>query len=311
MRSDFSASKPAPWGRVTDAAGGIDRWVYASSDLGPSGLYVDPADVKGFRSVNGFDPLAPRRYIRAVGNMVYYGVLQKPDDLWRPGSTLLDVLRVSTVLVNPPSTTPDPGAGTKLGTAHPVPVLPLVRYDYQPKLADAYLVGAVERRSLSDITDAVAGLKPFDPGTTALMEDACAGCDAIRTPGPAGTVTADRWRTQDVRVDVRADRNAMLVVSQAWFPGWHASVDGHAAPVARVDGIVQGVPLPAGRHRVELSYQAPGARTGTVITLLSAVLLGGWALVTRRRVPRRGGAAEHDHRHAKGPPVDAGTGGGA
>ncbi|MCU1447933.1 MAG: hypothetical protein JWP02_103, partial [Acidimicrobiales bacterium] len=115
MKSDFSASEPALWGRVTDAAGGIDRWVYASSDLGPSGLYVDPTDVKGFRSVNGFDPLAPRRYIRAVGNMVYYGVVQKPDDFWRPGSSLLDVLRVSTVIVNPPSTTPDPGSGTKLG----------------------------------------------------------------------------------------------------------------------------------------------------------------------------------------------------
>src|SRR5205807_5957577 len=75
MTSDFSSHKPTPWGVVTNAAGGIDRWVYASTDLGPSGLYVDPTDVKGLRSVNGFDPLAPRQYIRSAGDMVYYGVL--------------------------------------------------------------------------------------------------------------------------------------------------------------------------------------------------------------------------------------------
>jgi hypothetical protein len=283
MTSTFSRANPTPWGRVGDAPGGIDRWVYASSDLAPTGLYVDPTDVKGMRSVNGFDPLAPRRYIRAVGDMVYYGVLQKPDDLWRPGSALLDVLRVSTVLVNPASTNPPPPPETALGPGRPVAGLPLVRYDYRPRLADTYLVGSVERRPLADILRAVSGKSSFAPDSTALVEDSCRVCSAARTPGPAGTVTTSRWHTQDVRVDLHADRAAMLVVSQAWFPGWQASVDGHAAPVVRVDGVVQGVPVPAGRHRVALRYQAPGVRAGAAVSALSVVLLAGWALVARRR----------------------------
>jgi len=45
--------------------------------------------------------------------------------------------------------------------------------------------------------------------------------------------------------------------------------------VVRVDGLVQGVPVPAGSHRVELAYRAPGLRAGFLITLgtLAAVLL--------------------------------------
>ena len=54
-----------------------------------------------------------------------------------------------------------------------------------------------------------------------------------------------------------------------------AVIDGQVVPVVRVDGLVQGVPVPAGSHRVELAYRAPGLRTGFLITLgtLTAILL--------------------------------------
>src|SRR5207245_9033778 len=130
---------------------------------------------KGFRSVNGFDPLAPRRYLRAVGDMVYYGVLRRPDDLWRPGSQLLDLLRVTTVLVNPPSTDDPPGADSPLGAGRPVPNLPLVPYEYRPRLPDAFLVGSVERRPLTEILKAVSGRASFGADSTALVEARCRG----------------------------------------------------------------------------------------------------------------------------------------
>ena len=44
-------------------------------------------------------------------------------------------------------------------------------------------------------------------------------------------------------------------------------LDGRAVPVVRVDGLVQGVPVPAGARRVELFYRAPGLRLGFAVSL--------------------------------------------
>ena len=83
------------------------------------------------------------------------------------------------------------------------------------------------------------------------------------------------WGSNRVGVTVDATRPAMLVLSQAWSPGWEAVIDGQVVPVVRVDGLVQGVPVPAGSHRVELAYRAPGLRAGFLVTLgtLAAILL--------------------------------------
>jgi uncharacterized membrane protein YfhO len=83
------------------------------------------------------------------------------------------------------------------------------------------------------------------------------------------------WGLNRVGVTVDATRPAMLVLSQAWSPGWEARIDGHVVPVVRADGLVQGVPVPAGSHRVELAYRAPGLRPGFLVGVgtLGSILL--------------------------------------
>src|SRR5207245_51331 len=55
---------------VPDAPGGIDRYADLSSAASREIRdEVDLAAVSGRRSVNGFDPLAPRDYLHAAGHM--------------------------------------------------------------------------------------------------------------------------------------------------------------------------------------------------------------------------------------------------
>src|SRR5207248_1367077 len=63
---------------------------------------VDIAATNGSRSVNGFDPLAPRDYLEAAGDMSYFGLVTTPAAFTRPQSHLLDLLRVSVVLDDDP-----------------------------------------------------------------------------------------------------------------------------------------------------------------------------------------------------------------
>lgn len=52
------------------------------------------------------------------------------------------------------------------------------------------------------------------------------------------------------------DETAILVLPQAWAPGWQARVDGKPAPVRRVGGVLVGVEVPAlGPHSVEVVYR--------------------------------------------------------
>lgn len=67
---------------------------------------------------------------------------------------------------------------------------------------------------------------------------------------------------------------AILVLPQAWAPGWRAWVDGQPAPVRRVGGVLIGVEVPAlGPHNVEVVYRPLADFVGVGITGSSLLML--------------------------------------
>lgn len=58
-----------------------------------------------------------------------------------------------------------------------------------------------------------------------------------------------------MELKVSTDQNAFLVYSENYFPDWRAKVDGRPVTVYRTDGTLLGVPVPAGEHRVVLTYR--------------------------------------------------------
>jgi hypothetical protein len=202
--------------------------------------------------------------------------------LWAPDSRVLDLLRVTTVIVDPKSTVTLPPPG-RLGPAHPAPRAPVLRYDYTPRLDEAFVVGAVDVRSRSAVVDAIHGVKPFDPTQVALVEEKCDGCQRATTPGPAGRAGPVRWGRSSASFDVDADRSGLVVVSQAWFKGWSATVDGSSVPLVRADGLILGAPVTAGHHRIEFRYRPPAMVAGIVVSAVTTVGLVAWAVVDQRR----------------------------
>jgi len=78
----------------------------------------------------------------------------------------------------------------------------------------------------------------------------------------------------------------MLVLSDVYYPGWVATVDGLPAPLYQTDYLLRGLPVKAGKHRVEMRYTAPAARTGLALSIISALLIFS-IVVLRRRIERR------------------------
>jgi uncharacterized membrane protein YfhO len=80
-----------------------------------------------------------------------------------------------------------------------------------------------------------------------------------------------------------------LLVSENYFPGWSATVDGRVTPAYRADFNLIGVPLPAGARAIDLSFRDPALSVGKGITVFASLiaLLGLAAgLVADRRARR-------------------------
>jgi uncharacterized membrane protein YfhO len=86
-----------------------------------------------------------------------------------------------------------------------------------------------------------------------------------------------------MEIDVTAANSGMLVLSEMYYPGWVAKVNGQATKIYRVDGGLRGIPVSAGGNRVEVEYASTTFRVGAAISLLTlACFLIGWYLTWKR-----------------------------
>jgi len=84
--------------------------------------------------------------------------------------------------------------------------------------------------------------------------------------------------------------SSLLILTDIFYPGWKAFVDGRPAPIRRVDYLLRGVALPPGSHRVEFRYQPASFRAGWIISLLGLLVTVAAAVIgwrTHRRAPQR------------------------
>lgn len=103
------------------------------------------------------------------------------------------------------------------------------------------------------------------------------------TPESDGDVllVLDEPRHQDWRVTTT--QPTLLVVSDAYYPGWQATLDGEAAELLRANVAFRAVAVPAGEHIVEFRYEPRSVRVGLWISLLS--LAGALGLLVASVLP--------------------------
>ncbi len=104
--------------------------------------------------------------------------------------------------------------------------------------------------------------------------------DAAKFPALAGpAASADLGRVEiaalqpnEVRLQVEAWRNAVLVASETYWRDWHASVDGVEQPLVRADGVLRAIYVPAGRHQVRMWIVPRMLRTAGIVSLAGVLL---------------------------------------
>ena len=123
----------------------------------------------------------------------------------------------------------------------------------------------------------------FDPNRAALFDQSAdvAVASAVRALPEPLAITANVTRYQPGAVEIAlsapAPEGAALVVSENYYPGWRATVDGKPGRLGRADLTFIGVELPAGARTVSLEFTSPAYQTGKTITWI-AIIVGLLAL---------------------------------
>lgn len=270
------------------------------ADIGSSSL-VPPngALVYGLYGLAGYDPLIPVPIVELVG-IAEDQLARARSNFFGPfragtaRSPVFDLLGIENVVGRLDLLSGPGGPGTPLlrrPDAFP-PAFVAGCWDVVPpgRVLDRLArMTSAELRGTVVVGDVPAARSALGPGATGGTEAGCA----------AGEARVARYEPERVTMDVEADRPSVVVLSDAWFPGWEATVDGDRAPLLRVDHALRGVAVGPGTHRVEMRFRSAPFRYGATITLMTLALLAGAALapvVRRRRATARGAADRADRR---------------
>jgi hypothetical protein len=140
------------------------------------------------------------------------------------------------------------------------------------------------------------------PDPQVLLERLATGSDDLHqvafveeTP-PSGYVGGALQQAAEVRftrndperlsLEVEAPARGFLVLSDQYFPGWFALVNGEPAPIQKANHVFRAVEVPPGRSVVELWYSPRSLRLGAAVSAATALLFG--VLVLRKGSRVRG-----------------------
>jgi hypothetical protein len=122
-----------------------------------------------------------------------------------------------------------------------------------------------QARMVNDEETALAAVTApaFDPNAEAILESI--------EPSQFGlALDPNRFTTQ-----VMLDRYGWVVVSDVYYPGWRAFVDGQPQPTLRANYLFRAVAVPAGQHTVTFEYAPLSVTMGLAISAAAIVVWAG------------------------------------
>jgi uncharacterized membrane protein YfhO len=99
----------------------------------------------------------------------------------------------------------------------------------------------------------------------------------------SASATYESSGPQAARIPVNTTSRSVVLIRNAYDPGWHATVDGRPARIWPADYLVQGVIVPPGRHTVVLRYGDDTIGFGLLGSGLAVAALVAMAYAFRRR----------------------------
>lgn len=249
-------------------------------------LAPNTAMLTGLQDARGYDSIILRDYvdfwrlIEEPHGLLYNRIhkLMRPESLTSP---LLDLLNVKYILTTLPL--PDSVGQDHLREVYRGEVL---IYENTDNLPRAFVVARAIPATTRQQALEVVGSRGFDVRSTVVIETD----EDLTDAGPSGLtpVRVASYEANQVVVDVAGSQGGYLVLTDNYFAGWQALVDGKETQLYRADGTFRAVQLPAGARQVTFKYGPQSFNFGLLSSFLGlmALLVGagywGWQRIGYR-----------------------------
>lgn len=129
----------------------------------------------------------------------------------------------------------------------------------------------------------VLGQRDRDVAQRIVLEDPAARLPAAAPHAAPASVAIREHRDERVVVDVDTAAEGYLRLADPYDPGWRATVDGEPSAVLPADHYLRAVFVPAGRHEVVFTFDAPRVRWPLRVSLTALLAIAALAVAGRRR----------------------------
>lgn len=218
--------------------------VFNSSDGDPFQLSgATPRTSYLHNSVGGYHPAKLALYNDLIARQLTRGNLD-----------VFNMLNTKYFIVNDPSTR-QPAAQQNPGALGPAWFVEGIRY-------------------VDNADEEMKALDEFSPGDTAIAD---------KREKPKIPYEPARDSTSNIKLQENLnDRiiyksvsgaNGFAVFSEVYYPnGWKAFIDGKETPIARVNYVLRGLPVPAGEHTIEFRFEPKAYQVGNLVSLIVGII---------------------------------------
>ncbi len=153
--------------------------------------------------------------------------------------------------------------------------------EHPTRLPRAFFVYAVHVvRSEQELLEYIKS-PAFDHRSTAVIEQPLVLPQPQSQPHSQVRVTS--YRNNRIELAVETSHDGFLVLSEIFYPGWKAYIDGVETPIYRTDYNLRGMPVPAGTHTIDVRFEPATFSNGMWITLTTLTICGAGVIVSLRR----------------------------
>jgi hypothetical protein len=145
-----------------------------------------------------------------------------------------------------------------------------------------YLIADSEDESLRKIRENIQQM-----AHTVVLEGGRPSFSPMASTTGRGQVRIENYGINEVELEVDSTEPAIVILTDAYYPGWKAYLDAEEKPVWRANSLFRAVETPPGNHRLVFRYQPDSVRLGIIVSLASLLLmfLGlAWEHILARRL---------------------------
>jgi hypothetical protein len=142
--------------------------------------------------------------------------------------------------------------------------------DYLPR---AYLVGVIQY--VADIQEGIRQIfsPAFDPKRMVILLENVPGFR--QSDSVTGSAKLTNYETNRAVFEVETNKNAMLVFSDTYYPGWRSEIDGKETKIYHANITHRAVVVPAGKHIVKFEFVPNTVTAGFWLSTVSAFIFVG------------------------------------